>query len=93
MRSSSSPSSNTLMRSCEKSADARHERVKLLLDTPRDTILDNTVDVFVLVLLRDRDVRAAGLELDGDHLTETLFGGGEGLVDDVGDVVLTITRP
>lgn len=73
-------------------AEARHERVKLLLDTLRDTVLHDRVHVVLLVLLRDGDVSTARLELDRNHLAETLLDGRERLIDDVGDVVLTVTR-
>ena len=74
-------------------AEARHERVKLLLDAPGDAVLDDEVHVFLLVLLRDGDVRAAGLELDSDHLSEAVLGRGERLVNDIRDVVLTAKSP
>ena len=71
-------------------AEARHEGIELFLDTTRDTVLDDAVDVVLLVLLRDGNVLTIGLKLNGDHLTEPFLGSGERLVDDIGDVVLPV---
>ena len=73
-------------------AEARHEGVELFLDTPGDTVFHDAVHVFLLVLFRNWDIGATSLLLDGDHLTEALFGRGEGLVNDIGDVVLPVRR-
>lgn len=71
---------------------AVHERVELLLDTPGDTILHNEVNVFFLVLLSDINVFTPRFELNGHHLSESLFGDGEGLVKYVRNVVFPVTQ-
>ena len=48
----------------------------------------NSLDVFLLVVLTDLDISTARLEVDGDDLPEPLLGGAEGVVDDIGNVVL-----
>lgn len=70
-------------------AEAGHERLKLLLHTAGDTVLDNAVDVILLVILGDWNITTTGLKFDSDHLAETFFSGGKRLVDDISDIVLT----
>ena len=72
--------------------EPRHERVELLLDTPRDTVLHDPAHVVLLILLRDGDIGTAGLRLDRDHLAEAVLSGSERLVDDVRDVVVATIK-
>jgi hypothetical protein len=50
--------------------------------------LGHLLDVFLLVLLRHRDVMASRLQVHNHHLAEPLFSDAEGVVDDVRDVIL-----
>jgi len=65
------------------------QRVKLFLDATHDPIMNGEIDVLVLVLFGHWDFGAAGLEVDGDEFTESIFGDREGLLQDVGDIILT----
>jgi hypothetical protein len=71
-------------------AEAGHERIKLLLDTSADAVLDDAIHVVLLVVLRHRNIRATRFQLDGDHLAEAILRRGERLVNDVSDVILPI---
>lgn len=48
----------------------------------------SALDVFLLVLVRDRDVLSSGLEVDRDGLTKAVVFGGESVVEDVRDVIV-----
>ncbi len=47
-----------------------------------------SLDVFLLVVFGDGDISATWLEIDGDHLAESLLGRAERIVDDIRDIVL-----
>ena len=64
------------------------EGVELFLDATDDPIINGEIDVFVLVRFGHWYFGATGFEVDVDEFTEPIFGDGEGLFQDVGDVVL-----
>lgn len=70
--------------------EAAQERVELVLDAAADPPLDDQLHVLLLVLVRDGNVAAAGLQVDRDDLAEPVVLGREGVVENVGDVVLAV---
>ena len=70
--------------------EADHERVELLFDAARYSVLNDRIDVLSLVGFCDGDVRAVGSQFDGDHFSKTVDRRGERLVEYISDVVLPI---
>ena len=50
------------------------------------------LDIFFFVLVGHRDVPAVGFQVDGLDVTELLIVDGEGLVQDIGDIVIQHPR-
>jgi hypothetical protein len=48
----------------------------------------DALDVFLLVFLRNRNIRTSWFEFDGDQLAEAVLNRGERLINDVRNVVL-----
>ena len=69
-------------------AESLHERAELLRDAPRDAVRNDELDVFFLVGLVHGLIGAARLELDDDVLAEAILGDGEGLFENIRDVVI-----
>ncbi len=50
----------------------------------------DSLNVFLLVVLAYNDFSTSRFEIDRDHLSESFLGGGEGVIDNVGDVVFPV---
>lgn len=69
--------------------DIRHRSGRESLRTPLALVcLSHSLNVFSLVLFGDFDIFTSRLQLDIDNLAKAVIFDREGVLDDVGDVVL-----